>query len=161
MPMNDNARKERFAELVSQGETLAAAYRKTYPASVKWKQNTLHSRASELAKEMSCRIQELRELSESESIMTAREAKETLSKIARNHIEMREKVLDPDGIAIGEKDVSNKDRIAAIDRLAKMQGWDAAEKTVTQVEVVEQGERASLVTKLIAAQMRLKEPSQE
>jgi hypothetical protein len=159
--MSSDIRKERFAEFVAQGDTQADAYRKAYPKAKKWKNPTVYNKAVILAKEMAHRIAELREASTSDAIMSAREAKETLTKIARNHIDMREKILDEDGIPIGERDIPNRDRIAAIDRLAKMQGWDAAEKTVTQVEVVEQGERASLVTKLIAAQMRLKEPSQE
>jgi hypothetical protein len=72
---------------------------------------------------------------------------------------MREKICDEDGVPIGEKDVPNRDRIAAIDRLAKMQGWDAAEKSVTEIAVISKGEKETLISHLVAAQLKLKSPT--
>jgi hypothetical protein len=68
-------------------------------------------------------------------------------------------ICDEDGVPVGEKDVPNRDRIAAIDRLAKMQGWDAAEKSVTEIAVVSKGEKETLISHLVAAQLKLKSPT--
>lgn len=152
-------RNEKFAQLIAMGRAQAAAYRETHPASLKWSDKTVWEKASRLAKEVAPRINELREASTTAAILSATEAKEILSKIARNHIDMREKICDEDGVAIGEKDVPNRDRIAAIDRLAKMQGWDAAEKSVTEIAVVSKGERETLISHLVAAQLKLKSPT--
>lgn len=148
-----------FAQAIVQGETQAAAYRRAYPQSKKWAPQSVHNKASDLAKKLAGTINALREASTTAAVMSATEAKEILSKIARNHIDMREKVCDEDGVPIGEKDVPNRDRIAAIDRLAKMQGWDAAEKSVTEIAVVSRGEQETLISHLVAAQLKLKAPA--
>lgn len=150
------SKQELFAQLIAQGETQAAAYRKSHSAAKKWADKTVWEKASRLAKDLAPRINALREASTSAAILSATEAKEILSKIARNHIDMREKICDEDGVPVGEKDVPNRDRIAAIDRLAKMQGWDAAEKSVTEIAVVSKGERETLISHLVAAQMKMK-----
>ena len=152
------AKEERFAELIAMGETQAAAFRKVTPAANNWQDKTVWSKASALAKKVEGRINALRDASTSAAILSATEAKEILSKIARNHIDMREKFCDEDGV-LGEKDVPNRDRIAAIDRLAKMQGWDAAEKSVTEIAVVSKGEKETLISHLVAAQLKLKSPT--
>lgn len=153
-----SAKEERFAQLVAMGETQASAFRKVNPAAKKWQDKTVWSKACELARKVESRINQLRDASTSAAVLSATEAKEILTKIARNHIDMREKLTDEDGVPIGEKDVPNRDRIAAIDRLAKMQGWDAVEKTVQEIKVVSRGEQETLISHLVAAQLRLKEP---
>jgi hypothetical protein len=69
-------RNEKFAqEYILNNGNASAAYRTAYPASLKWKDNTVHSRASELLKkgEVLGRIKELRaEVKEKFDISTER-----------------------------------------------------------------------------------------
>ena len=56
-----NAAQEAFAQEVASGATQADAYRKAYPKCKRWKQETIHNKASALMRisEVSARVKEL------------------------------------------------------------------------------------------------------
>lgn len=100
-----NARHETFAQELAKGMSQRKAYRVAFPSSLKWKDNTVDSRASELYKtsEILGRLQELRDESSSKAVKSAQERKEWLSSI-----------ID------GEEDINVK--LKACDLLNKMDG---------------------------------------
>lgn len=79
----ENPRHERFAQELAQGISQRRAYRAAFPRSEKWKDETVDSKASALAKsdKVSARVKELQEASASKAIKTARERKEWLSEV--------------------------------------------------------------------------------
>ena len=108
-----NNRRERFCQLVASGKSQSDAYREVYPRSMRWKEEAIHVRASELAGKVSVRVGELKEAGATRAVMTKIECCELLSKIIRS----------PDGDGGGM--VS---RLAAIGILSKMMGFYAPEK---------------------------------
>jgi phage terminase small subunit len=74
--------QEAFAVAVSSGLSLSDAYRKAYPRSVNWKQETVHEKASRLASnaKVSARIAQLRAAVEKASVI---EAARVLGEVAR------------------------------------------------------------------------------
>lgn len=79
----ENARYERFAQGIAQGLSQRKAYREAFPNSKKWKDETVDSKACNLAKEdkVSARLQELRDESSSNAVKSTKERKEWLSSI--------------------------------------------------------------------------------
>lgn len=84
--MLDNPRHEIFAQEVAKGMSQRRAYRVAFPKSVKWKDETVDSKASVLANSDKVleRINEIREKASSEAIKTAIERKAWLSAIIDN-----------------------------------------------------------------------------
>lgn len=82
----ENARHENFAQELAQGISQRKAYRAAYPRSEKWKDETVDSKASALAKndKVLARVKELQDLSASKAVKTATERKEWLSQIMDN-----------------------------------------------------------------------------
>lgn len=56
-----NARHERFAVLVAGGSTQADAYREVWPGSMRWKDKSVHEKASKLAAKVGPRVVELQQ----------------------------------------------------------------------------------------------------
>lgn len=85
----ENPRHERFAQELAQGISQRKAYRAAFPASERWKDETVDSKASNLAKDgkVLARVKELQEASASKAIKTARERKEWLSSVMDNTAE--------------------------------------------------------------------------
>jgi hypothetical protein len=85
----ENARHERFAQGIAQGLSQRKAYREAFPNSKKWKDETVDSKACNLAKEdkISARLQELRDESSSKAVKSTQERKEWLSSIIDNQAE--------------------------------------------------------------------------
>lgn len=85
----ENARHETFAQGIAQGLSQRKAYREAFPNSERWKDETVDSKASNLAKEdkVLARLQELREESSSKAVKSAQERKEWLSAIVDNAAE--------------------------------------------------------------------------
>jgi hypothetical protein len=79
----NNVRHETFAQEIALGKSQRKAYRSAFPKSVNWKDETVDSKASLLAKndKVLARIQELQEESTSKAIKTAIQRKEWLSSI--------------------------------------------------------------------------------
>jgi carbonic anhydrase len=84
-----NARHEKFAQGIAQGLSQRKAYREAFPNSKRWKDETVDSKASNLAKEdkVLARLQELRDESSSKAVKSAQERKEWLSSIVDNETE--------------------------------------------------------------------------
>lgn len=101
-----NVRHETFAQGLAKGMSQRAAYRAAFPSSEKWKDETVDSKASILAKheKVLARFKELAEQSTSKAVMTATERKEWLTEI------------------IMSKEEETKDRLKAVDILNKMDG---------------------------------------
>lgn len=81
--MLDNPRHEIFAQEVAKGVSQRKAYRVAFPNSLKWKDETVDSKASVLANSDKVleRINEIKEKASSEAIKSAIERKEWLSAI--------------------------------------------------------------------------------
>ena len=101
-----NPRHEIFAQEVAKGMSQRKAYRVAFPKSVKWKDETVDSKASVLANSEKVleRINELKEKASSDAIKSAVKRKEWLSSI-----------IDNDEIDINAK-------LKACDLLNKMDG---------------------------------------
>ena len=102
----NNVRHETFAQEIALGKSQRKAYRSAFPKSVNWKDETVDSKASVLAKndKVLARIKELQEESTSKAIKTAIQRKEWLSSI----------------IDSAEEDTATK--LKACDLLNKMDG---------------------------------------
>jgi hypothetical protein len=85
----ENARHERFAQGIAQGLSQRKAYREAFPNSKRWKDETVDSKASALAKndKVLARVNELKNESSSKAIKTAIERKEWLSSIIDDEAE--------------------------------------------------------------------------
>lgn len=101
-----NARHEKFAQEVAKGLSQRKAYRVAFPSSLKWKDETVDSKASALAKndKVLARVQELKEQSTSKAVMTATQRKEWLSSLIQND------------------DETTQNKLKAVDLLNKMDG---------------------------------------
>jgi phage terminase small subunit len=127
----ENARHEIFAQELVQGTSQRKAYRVAFPKSVKWKDETVDSKASNLAKndKVLARVKELQEEISSKAIMTAQERLEFLSGIVKD-INQEKIVIETE---TGKKEFevpANLDKkMKAIDLMNKMQG-----EYVTKIE---------------------------
>jgi phage terminase small subunit len=127
----ENARHEKFAQELVQGTSQRKAYRVAFPKSVKWKDETVDSKASNLAKndKVLARVKELQEEISSKAIMTAQERLEFLSGIVKD-INQEKIVIETE---TGKKEFevpANLDKkMKAIDLMNKMQG-----EYVTKIE---------------------------
>lgn len=101
-----NPRHEKFAQELAGGMSQRSAYRAAFPSSEKWKDETVDSKASVLAKNGKVleRLQELAEASTTEAVMNATQRKEWLTGIIRSKAE------------------ETKDKLKACDLLNRMDG---------------------------------------
>lgn len=106
MAMLKNQRQEKFAQCLASGMSQRKSYRAAYPSSEKWKDETVDSKASALAKKdkVLARLLELAKESSSKAIMNARERKEWLTTIIMKDTE------------------EMRDRLKAVDILNRMDG---------------------------------------
>ena len=109
-----NARHEKFAQGIASGLSQRKAYRAAFPNSVKWKDETVDVKASELKKndKVLVRLEELAQKASNDAIMDATERKEWLTKIVKSTYE------------------ETKDKLKAVDLLNRMDGT-----YITKVEV--------------------------
>lgn len=107
MAVLSNAKHEKFAQGIFEGLSQRKAYRAAFPSSIKWKDSTVDSRASELynTSEILGRLKELQEEAANDSIKSVTERKIWLSELI-------------DGEHLG----MTSDRLKAIDILNKMEG---------------------------------------
>ena len=101
-----NIRHEKFAQGIASGMSQRNAYRAAFPNSVKWKDETVDPKASNLAKtdKVLARVKELAAEASSKAIMNATQRKEWLTSIIQSEIE------------------ENKDKLKAVDILNRMDG---------------------------------------
>lgn len=101
-----NARHEKFAQGIASGLSQRKAYRAAFPNSVKWKDETVDVKASELKKndKVLVRLEELAQQTTSKVVMTITQRKEWLSELIESATE------------------ETKDKLKAVDILNKMDG---------------------------------------
>ncbi len=101
-----NVRHEKFAQGLASGMSQRNAYRAAFPNSKRWKDETVDSKASVLAKNEKVleRLRELAEQSTSKAVMNATQRKEWLTSIIRSEAE------------------ETKDKLKAVDILNRMEG---------------------------------------
>lgn len=101
-----NVRHEKFAQGLANGMSQRNAYRAAFPSSNKWKDETVDSKASVLAKNGKVleRLRELANKSETEAVMNAAQRKEWLTSIIKSNEE------------------ETKDKLKAVDILNRMEG---------------------------------------
>ena len=127
-----NSRHEAFARLLVQGKSQAEAYRELFPASRRWKADSVHEKASKLGAKVRPRVAEIQQEGVSKAILTRNELAEYLSRVIRTPVGevgpdsplVQEYSADKSGIRV--RMVS---KIAAVSELAKLMGWYAPEKT--------------------------------
>lgn len=131
MGVLENARHEKFAQELSLGTTQRKAYRVAFPSSLKWKDETVDSKASALAKndKVLARVKELQEEIAKSTILTAQERLEFLSGIVTDINKEKIVVETENGEKIFEKPANLVEKMKAIDLMNKMQG-----EYVTKVE---------------------------
>ncbi len=104
-------KQEKFVqEFIATGNA-TEAYRRAFPGSQKWKPESVYSKASNLLHlaKVSARVEELRKQAVTSAVATRTEALEILTNIAR----------------YAEED---RDRIAAVGKLARFEGWEQPKK---------------------------------
>ena len=101
-----NVRHEKFAQGLASGMSQRNAYRAAFPNSKRWKDETVDSKASVLAKNDKVleRLREIAEQSTTEAVMNATPRKEWLTSIIRSEAE------------------ETKDKLKAVDILNRMEG---------------------------------------
>lgn len=101
-----NVRHEKFAQCIANGYSQRKAYRAAFPKSENWKDETVDSKASALAKndKVLARLRELAEESSDKAIMNAAERKKWLSDTIRSNYE------------------KTQDKLKAVDILNRMEG---------------------------------------
>jgi hypothetical protein len=131
MGVLENARHEKFAQELALGTTQRKAYRVAFPNSLKWKDETVDSKASALAKndKVLARLKELQEETAKATILTAQERLEFLSGIVTDINKEKIIVETENGEKIFEKPANLVEKMKAIDLMNKMQG-----EYVTKVE---------------------------
>lgn len=131
MGVLENARYEKFAQELALGTTQRKAYRVAFPNSLKWKDETVDSKASALAKDdkVLARLKELQEETAKATILTAQERLEFLSGIVTDLNKEKIVVETEEGEKIFEKPANLVEKMKAIDLMNKMQG-----EYVTKVE---------------------------
>lgn len=104
----ENIRHETFAQNIAKGMSQRKAYREAFPSSLKWKDETVDSNASKLAKntKVLTRLKELTDMATSKAVMSATERKEWLTELIKDE----------------EGKHNTGDKLKALDILNKMDG---------------------------------------
>lgn len=110
-----NPRKERFAALVAQGKSQAAAYREAFPGSKKWKDKTVWARASELAADSKVlgRVEELQRKAATAHEVTQERIVKELARIAFCN-QRSLMTWGPRGVSLLDSDELSEDVAAAV-----------------------------------------------
>ena len=141
MAILKNQKQEKFAQCLANGMSQRKAYRAAYPNSEKWKDATVDSKASVLAKNGKVleRVLELAKESSSKAVMSARERKEWLTSV------------------VMKDDEEMRDRLKAIDILNRMDG-EYIEKVEVKNEAEEKKQEAiSNIENLVKQMVPVKE----
>ena len=88
VPALKNPRQEKYVQKLIEGMSQRKAYRAAFPASKKWKDSTVDSKASALLTgKVLERYNELQKKQEKKALLTRQEKREILAKVARNDFE--------------------------------------------------------------------------
>lgn len=139
-----NARHEKFAVLVASGKTQADAYRVAYPVSVRWKDKSVHEKASKLVAKVRPRINELQAKVAEAAVVDRATVLSVMSEIVTKAPDdvtgsarfAQEMTVDP---LTGKVTVRLPSKIAAADFLAKVLGWYAPQKVESDVRFLPDG----------------------
>ena len=126
-----NARHERFAQLLAEGQSQADAYRVVYPASRHWKADSLHQRASKVHAKVLPRVREMQLAGVSKTILTRNELAAYLSRVIVTPVGEvgRDSPLAQSFEAgVNGVRVCMVSKIAACEQLAKLMGWYAPDR---------------------------------
>jgi len=129
-----NSRHEKFAVLVAGGSTKTDAYKTVFPGSRKWKGDSVHVKACELAGKLAGRITELQAKVADAVVIEKAEALTILAEVLRMAPKdvksssrfAQEMTIDP---VSGKVTIKLPSKIAAFAELAKVLSWYAPEKT--------------------------------
>lgn len=108
-----NPRWEAFALALAETGNQSEALRRAYPNTAGWKQEHVHERASTLAAKVLQRVGHLRDASRTAKMLSRAEALEIAAAFAR------------------DAKLPARDRLAAIERIAKIEAWDGKNLNVT------------------------------
>lgn len=110
------ARQELFAQGVASGLDQSAAYRKAYPASLKWLEKTVWTRASEMAADRKVlgRVQVLQALSAEIAVLDGAEIMREIKRVALSDIGG---IMGPDGKVLmpNELDAATRAAVASFE----------------------------------------------
>lgn len=109
----DNPRHEAFAVALAETGNECEAYRRTYPRSRGWKQASVQRAAIRLTATVLPRVEALREASRTARMLSRADALEICATFAR------------------DAKLPARDRLAAIERAARLEGWEKANLHVT------------------------------
>ncbi len=114
------AKQEKYVQNLIKGMSQREAYRDAYPTSKKWKETAIDSQASILFKNSKVldRYNELQNKTEKETIMTAVERKEWLTKVINGEIKEKSYYDNEEH----EREAYLSDKMKAMDILNKMSG---------------------------------------
>lgn len=126
-----NSRHEAFARLLVEGHSQADAYREIYPASQRWKAESLHPMAAKMAHKVSTRVAELQAVVAEKVCIEKAEGLSILAEILRtpaSKVSKDSRIVQV--FEAGEKGVRIviPSKIAAFAELAKSCGWYSTEK---------------------------------
>lgn len=126
-----NARHERFAQLLVEGRSQADAFREVCPGSQRWKDESVHEKASKLAAKVRPRVATLQNAGVSKTILTRNELASYLSRVIVTPVGE----VGPDSPLVQTFEagasgvrVCMVSKIAACEQLAKLMGWYAPER---------------------------------
>lgn len=120
------AKQEKYVQNLVKGLSQREAYRKAYPSSLKWKDNIVDSKASNLFKngKVLARYNELIEKASDDAIMSAIERKKWLTDVINNkqQEDVYLKAADGTETKIGSRNADLSIKMKAMDLLNKMDG---------------------------------------
>lgn len=135
-----NSRHERFSVLVASGMTQADAYREVYPQSRRWKDESVHERASKVSAKVLPRIEQLKQAVADGAVIERQEVVRLLADILRTPVggltadsPLCQEVED---ISFGEtsrRKVKMPSKLQAADILCKMLGFYAPQKVEGEI----------------------------
>lgn len=110
-----NPRWEAFALALAETGNQSEAYRRAYPRSRQWREASVANKASALMRngDISARVSHLRDASRTAKMLSRAEALEIAAAFAR------------------DAKLPARDRLAAIERVAKIEAWDGKNLNVT------------------------------
>lgn len=115
------AKQEKYVQNLVKGLSQREAYRKAYPSSLRWKDNIVDSKASNLFKngKVLARYNELIDKADDEAIMSAKERMIWLTNVIKGNV--TNTTYDSNGNAY-DNEAYISDKLKAVDVLNKMSG---------------------------------------
>ena len=124
--------QDNFCLYVVQGENNSEAYRKAFPKASRWVPSTIHSKSCRLRarNNILTRIREIQDRVQSANVATAQELAEFLTSIIRTPIgtvDEQSKLAQEVRFDSESKTIKMPDKLSAVEKLAKLKGYNAPE----------------------------------